>query len=80
VAVAALAGACGTVRPFLPAQPFLIQGDERSAEVGYGGDPATTTALARAHCGMFERTARLVQAQNNVAYYDCDLPPSGAAR
>jgi hypothetical protein len=55
-------------------RPFLLQGDANSAEVGYGGDPATTAEVARQHCARYERVARLSQTQENVAYYLCVRP------
>ncbi len=55
-------------------QPFLIDGDAKSAEVGYGTDPAATLRVAQLHCAEYERVPRLLQAQNNVAYYQCIRP------
>jgi hypothetical protein len=54
--------------------PFLIEGDAKSAEVGYAGDPATAWPIARAHCARYERVPRLLQAQANTAYYQCYRP------
>ena len=53
---------------------FLLSGDAKRAEVGYGADPATTLPLAKAHCAAYERQPRLLQAQQNIAYYQCYRP------
>ena len=53
---------------------FLLGGDAKRAEVGYGADPATTLPLAKAHCAAYERVPRLLQAQENIAYYECYKP------
>ena len=55
-------------------KPFLLSGDAKRAEVGYAADPATTLPLAKAHCAAYERVPRLLQAQENIAYYECYKP------
>lgn len=55
-------------------RPFLLNGDADSADVGYGSDPAATLPIAKAHCARYERVPRLLQAQENVAYYECARP------
>jgi hypothetical protein len=55
-------------------KPFLIDGDAKSADIGYAMDPATTLPVAKAHCAAYERLPRLLQAQDNVAYYECVRP------
>jgi hypothetical protein len=55
-------------------KPFLIDGDAKSAEVGYASDPATAWPIASAHCARYERLPRLLQAQENIAYYQCYKP------
>ena len=55
-------------------KPFLLSGDAQRAEIGYAEDPATTLPLAKAHCAAYERQPRLLQAQQNIAYYQCYRP------
>lgn len=55
-------------------QPFLLQGDAGSAEVGFSGDVDATTAVARQHCAQYERVPRFLEAEENVAFFDCVLP------
>jgi len=52
-------------------KPVLLNGDANSAEIAYAGDPATTLPLAKAHCAAYERVPRLLQAQENIAFYEC---------
>jgi hypothetical protein len=58
------------------AKPFLLDGTESRAEVGFSGSPNTaeTQAIAREHCARFERVPQFLDAQENVAYFDC-VPP-----
>jgi hypothetical protein len=58
------------------AKPFLLDGTESRAEVGFSGYPNTaeTQAIARAHCARFERVPQFLDAELNVAYFDC-VPP-----
>lgn len=65
-----LAAACATIKP----KPYLLTGDAESAEVGFAGDPVTTLPLARAHCAAYEKAPRLLQTQENIAYYQCYRP------
>jgi hypothetical protein len=52
--------------------PFLLQGDAASAQVGFGGGGIdAATAVARRHCAQFERVPRFVEAEENVAFFDC---------
>lgn len=55
-------------------KPYLLDGDAKHADIGYASDPAATLPIARAHCASFERLPRLLQAQQNVAYYECYKP------
>jgi hypothetical protein len=55
-------------------KPFLLDGDADGAEVGYAADPATTLSIAAAFCARYERVPRLLQLQENVAYYQCHKP------
>jgi hypothetical protein len=54
--------------------PFLLNGDAKSAEVGYGMDASATLPVAKLHCAEYERVPRLLQAQDNIAYYECIRP------
>jgi hypothetical protein len=55
-------------------KPFLLQGDARSAQVGYYGDVEGATLVARHHCAQYERVPRFLETQENVAFFDCVLP------
>jgi hypothetical protein len=55
-------------------KPFLLSGDAKGAEIGYAADSATTLPLAKLHCAAYERVPRLLQAQQNIAYYECYKP------
>jgi len=66
--IAAFAGfdlcACST-------HAFLIQGDEKSAQVGYAGDVASATPIAVKHCAGYGRGAELVSDEMDKAYFAC---------
>jgi len=64
---AAILGGC------LVGQPALQHGDEKSAEIIYSGDVASTLPVAKRYCSGYERVARLVDTTPGVAYYACDL-------
>ncbi len=56
-------------------KPFLSSGDANSATVGFaGGDLAAATAVANDHCARYERVARFLEAQEDVAYFQCHHP------
>jgi hypothetical protein len=55
-------------------KPFLSSGDATSAAVGYGGDLADATAVARQHCAKYERVPRFLDAEENIAYFSCESP------
>jgi hypothetical protein len=55
-------------------KPYLSNGDANSAEVGYGGDLAAATAVAKDHCARYERVPRFLDAEDNIAYFDCERP------
>jgi hypothetical protein len=55
-------------------KPFLLQGDASSAQVGYSGDIDGATLVARRHCAQYERVPRFLEAQENVAFFDCVRP------
>jgi hypothetical protein len=52
-------------------KPFLLQGDANSAQVGFGSDMAGATLVAARHCAQYERVPRFLEAQENVAFFDC---------
>jgi len=56
------------------AKPFLLQGNATSAEVGYSGDVDDATLVARKHCSQYERVPRFLEAEENVAFFDCVRP------
>jgi hypothetical protein len=55
-------------------QPFLLQGDANSAQVGYSGNVDAATVVARHHCAQFERVPRFLEAEENIAFFDCVRP------
>jgi hypothetical protein len=55
-------------------KPFLLQGNASSAQVGYSGDIDGATLVARQHCAQYERVPRFLEAQENVAFFDCVRP------
>ena len=50
---------------------FLLQGDAKSAEVGYAGDVTTATPVAAKHCAGYGRVPELVSQDMDTAYFDC---------
>jgi len=57
----------------LVGQPALQKGDDKSAEILYSGDVASTLPIAKRYCAGYERVARLVDTTPGIAYYACDL-------
>ena len=55
-------------------KPFLLQGDARSAQVGYTGNLEAATLVAKQHCAQYERVPRFLEAAEDVAFFDCVLP------
>jgi hypothetical protein len=55
-------------------QPYLLYGNANAATVGYASDPAATLPIAKAFCAGYGRVPRLLQAQQNYAYYECHKP------
>jgi hypothetical protein len=53
---------------------FLLQGDANSAQVGYYGEIDSATPVARQHCARYERAPRFLEADQNVAFFDCVRP------
>jgi hypothetical protein len=55
-------------------KPFLLQGDANSAQVGFSGDVEGAISVARTHCAQYERVPRFLDAEENVAFFDCVHP------
>jgi len=55
-------------------KPFLLQGDANSAQVGYSGSMESATLVAKHHCAQYERVPRFLDAEANVAYFECVRP------
>lgn len=55
-------------------KPFLLQGDADSAQVGYSGNVDAATPVARQHCAQYERVPRFLEAEENIAFFDCVRP------
>jgi hypothetical protein len=55
-------------------KPFLLQGDANSAQVGFSGDVEGATLVAKQHCAQYERVPRFLEAEENIAYFDCVRP------
>ena len=70
--LALLLGALGSA--CIGPKPFLLQGDGNSAQVGYSGDIDAATLVARQHCARYERVPRFLEAQEDVAFFDCVRP------
>ena len=66
--------AVGIVAGCSESTPFLLQGDAASAQVGYGGNLEAATPVAKKHCAQYERVPRFLEAQENVAFFDCVKP------
>jgi hypothetical protein len=52
-------------------KPFLLQGDASAAQVGFGGDIDAATLVAKQHCARYERVPRFLEAEEDVAFFDC---------
>lgn len=68
LAVASLGAACALE------EPFLLQGDANSAQVGFSRDLEGATRVAARHCAQYERVPRFLEAEENVAFFDCVRP------
>jgi hypothetical protein len=55
-------------------KPFLLQGDANSAQVGFAGDIAGATLVAKQHCAQYERVPRFLEAAEDIAFFDCVWP------
>ncbi len=51
-----------------------MQGDASSAQVGYAGDIEGATLVAKQHCARYERVPKFLEAQENIAFFDCVRP------
>jgi hypothetical protein len=55
-------------------KPFLLQGNADTAQVGYSGNLDAATPVARRHCAQYERVPRFLEAEENIAFFDCVRP------
>jgi hypothetical protein len=55
-------------------KPFLLQGDASSAQIGYAGNIESATLVAKQHCARYERVPKFLEAQENIAFFDCVRP------
>ncbi len=55
-------------------KPYLSSGDANSAAVGFSGDLAAATAVAKQHCLRYDRVPRFLDAEENIAYFACEHP------
>ena len=55
-------------------KPFLLQGNANSAQVGFSGDVGAAVPVARQHCAQYERVPRFLEAEENIAFFDCVRP------
>ncbi|HXC12029.1 MAG TPA: hypothetical protein VNV39_04235 [Stellaceae bacterium] len=53
-------------------RPFLSAGTANSAEVGYSGDLAAATEVAKEHCARYERVPRYLDSSNDIAFFACE--------
>ena len=53
-------------------KPFLSAGTANSAEVGYSGDLAAATEVAKEHCARYEKAPRYLNSSNNIAFFACE--------
>jgi hypothetical protein len=55
-------------------KPFLVQGNASSVQVGYAGNIESATLVAKQHCAQYERVPKFLEAQEDIAFFDCVLP------
>jgi hypothetical protein len=72
LAIAFLAGALAAA--CTAPKPFLLRGDANAAQVGFTGDIDAATLVAKQHCARYERTPRFLEAEENIAFFDCVQP------
>ncbi|MBV8120566.1 MAG: hypothetical protein JO081_11600 [Alphaproteobacteria bacterium] len=53
-------------------QPFLSAGTPDSAEVGYSGDLAAATEVAKEHCARYEKVPRYLDSAEDIAFFACE--------
>ncbi len=62
-----LGAACGCAP-----KPFLSEGNANAAEVGYSGDLAAATEVAKEHCARYEKVPRYLDSAEDIAYFACE--------
>jgi hypothetical protein len=55
-------------------KPYLSAGNAYRAEVGYTSDLRAATEVAREHCARYEKVARYLESNENIAYFACEKP------
>jgi hypothetical protein len=55
-------------------KPFLLRGDANAAQVGFTGNIDAATLVAKQHCARYERVPHFLEAEENVAFFDCVQP------
>jgi hypothetical protein len=55
-------------------KPFLVQGNASSAQVGYAGNIESASLVAKQHCAQYERIPKFLEAQEDIAFFDCVRP------
>jgi hypothetical protein len=65
IALGCLLGSCA-------GRPFLSAGTPDSAEVGYSGDLAAATEVAKEHCARYEKVPRYLDSAEDVAFFACE--------
>jgi hypothetical protein len=53
-------------------KPFLSAGNATSAEVGYAGNLAAATEVAREHCARYDKVPRYLDSAENIAFFACE--------
>ena len=53
-------------------RPFLSAGTPDSAEVGYSGDLAAATEVAKEHCARYEKVPRYLDSAEDIAFFACE--------
>jgi len=52
--------------------PFLSAGTPDAAEVGYSGDLAAATEVAKEHCARYEKVPRYLDSAEDIAFFACE--------
>jgi hypothetical protein len=71
--------ACLTLAAALPGclggdRAFIREGTADSVTISHQDNVAATLPVAKKHCAQFERVAQLVEANTELATYDCRRP------